>query len=304
MWWAERIAAVELILVVITLFLGAILAKRPLDLEAIGEVWGVLAAASLLTLLVTTLAYFIGMGLGFLIGWQRTSRRLPLRGPATIWVEAVRGTPLFVQLYLIFHLFSKYNPGDLDFPTRVFVTGLVALLLNTSAYQAEIFRAGFQSVPRGQIEAAHAVGLDSWRTMRHVVLPQALRVVVPPLVNEYVALLKASALLAVISLHELAYQAKTNTSQGQPWLEVYLLVTALYFLMIIPLTKIVGFVERRVRIPGVGMQPGPPRRPARRGRGDAGARGSTGAQAMGMVERVLLPHNVLRRRTDATIRPW
>ena len=300
----EKIAAIALIVLVAGLFLNAILAKRALDLDAMGAAWGTLATAALLTLLVTTLAYFVGMGLGFAIGWLRTSRRLLVRGPATIWVEAVRGTPLFVQLYLIFHVFSKYNPGDLVFPTRVFATGLLALLLNTSAYQAEIFRAGFQSVAGGQIEAARAIGLDPRRTMRYVVLPQAIRIVVPPLVNEYVALLKASSLLAIISVHELTYQAKIATSFGQPWLEIYLLVTALYLLMIVPLTKVVGFLEKRFRIPGLGMQPGTTTVRMRPGRDTVARAIGFNATPWRSAVRPQKPHNVLRPCPDAPADPW
>lgn len=303
--FAQKVGALVIIVLVAGLFLRAVLAKRPLDLQAIGELWGALAGASLLTLLITTLAYLGGMGLGFLLGWQRTSRHLPVRGPATVWVEAVRGTPLFVQLLLLFALFSRYNPGELDFQTRVFVTGLVALLLNTSAYQAEIFRAGFQSVPRAQIEAAHSIGLDPRGTMRHVVLPQALRTIVPPLVNEYVALLKASSLLAIISVHELTYQARIATSFGQPWLETYLIVTVLYLLMIVPLTKSVGLLEERFRIPGMGLRPGLSRDISKSRRDDSvpGLR-ARAPELVGVLARLGLPQNVLRRRPVGPARPW
>ena len=300
----EKIGAVVLIALVVGLFLNTIFARRPLDLDAMGQVGGALVGAAFLTLLVTTLAYFVGMGLGFLIGWQRTSRHRPIRGPATIWIEAVRGTPLFVQLFLVFHLFSKYNPGGLDFSTRVFVTGLTALLLNTSAYQAEIFRAGFQSVAAGQIEAARAIGLDPRGTMRHVVFPQAIRLVVPPLVNEYVALLKASSLLAIFGVHELAYRAKTATSLGQPWLETYILVTALYLLMIVPLTKVVGLLERRFRIPGLGMQPVSARVAAAPRRAPVARAMDAYLRSVRTARLLRQPHNVLRPVPDAPSRPW
>ncbi len=136
------------------------------------------------------------------------------------------------------------------------LTGFVTLTLNTSAYQAEIYRAGLQSVAAGQVEAAKAVGLGYWRSMRCVILPQAVRIVVPPLTNEYISLTKASALLFFIGLRELTYRGRV-LSFGGNLLEVYMMVVALYLLMLVPLSKVVGWLERKYRIPGMGVREEP-----------------------------------------------
>ena len=289
----EKVGGIAIILLVAGLIGYAILSRKPLDLDAMAEVFPTLLQAAGLTLGITTGSYFAGMGLGFLIGWQKSSRRRLVRGPSTVWVEAFRGTPFFVQLLLLNSLMSYYNPGDLEIATRVLITGFVALFLNTSAYQAEIFRAGLQSVHAGQVDAARAIGLNHWSAMRNVILPQAVRVVVPPLMNEFIALLKASALLSVISIRELTYQAKTATSFGQPWLEISLIVTLLYLLMTIPLAKIVGFFERRFRIPGLGLHQEPV---ARRARGTR----SVVARTFGFGVASDRVRNLLTRRPDAT----
>ncbi len=257
--FGEKAGAVLIVVLVVGLFGSALLSKKTLDGGAMLRVLPTLAGAALLTLGITTLSYFGGMALGFVVGWAKSSRHRLTRGPSTVWVESFRGTPFFVQLLLLHAAMSYYNPGNLDIDTRVFITGVVALFLNTSAYQAEIFRAGLQSVHAGQVEAARSIGMSQWGAMKHVILPQAVRIVVPPLMNEYISLLKASAILAFLAVPELTYQAKIATSFGQPWLEISLLVTILYLLMTVPLAKVVGFVERRFRIPGLGMHAEPVR---------------------------------------------
>jgi polar amino acid transport system permease protein len=259
----EKVGAVLLVVLVVGGFVFAVNRSRPLDPGFVWENLGSLFAAALISLGITAVAYLVGMGLGFLFGWLRTSRHRLVRGPATVWVESFRGTPLFVQLFLLFALFSYFDPGNLPIVLRLVVTGWLALTLNTSAYQGEIFRAGLQSVSAGQVEAARAIGLSYWGAMRHVVLPQAMRLVTPPLLNEFILLLKASSLLALIGVQELTYEANTLTSGGN-FLEVYAAVIALYLAMTLSLSKFVGWLERRFRIPGLGLQVETPRE--RRGR--------------------------------------
>ena len=248
----EKAGAVLVILFVVGGFVFAVNRSQPLDPGFVLKNFDRLAGAALLSLGITALAYSVGMGLGFFLGWLRSSRHRLVRGPATVWIESLRGTPLFVQLFLFFALFSYFDPGNLPIALRLTVTGWLALALNTSAYQGEIFRGGLQSVSAGQVEAARAIGLSYWGTMRHVVLPQAMRLVTPPLLNEFILLLKASSLLALIGVQELTYQANTLTSGGR-FLEVYAAVIVLYLAMTLSLAKFVGWLERRFRIPGLGF---------------------------------------------------
>ena len=138
----------------------------------------------------------------------------------------------------------------------VTLTG-VALTANTGGYQSEIFRAGIQTVHTGQVEAARAIGFSRWKAMRHVVLPQALRLVIPPLTNEYIGLLKASSLLLVIGIVELTEIGRREAFfQGKPF-ESFAIVTGLYLLITVPVSKIVEYIERRLRVPGLGIQAAP-----------------------------------------------
>ena len=265
----EKVGGVVIIAIAIAIVYLALTAQRPLNLTYMGQAWETLSGPAVLTIFVTGVSYFGGMGIGILLGWARTGRSRIARGIATFWIESFRGTPLLVQLLILVQLFSFYNPGRMPVQTRLVVTGILALLINTSAYQGEIFRAGLQSVAAGQVEAAKTIGLTRWGSMRHVVLPQAIRVVVPPLMNEFVALLKASSLLALSGVQELTYYAKLETGRGSPVTEVFVVVILLYLLMTVPLAKLVGWLERRFRIPGLGMQ-----QETRTGRQPRGARGT------------------------------
>jgi len=249
----EKVAAVLIIVLVIGGLLYLLNNSSPIDVAYIlRELPSLLGPASL-TLLITIGSYLVGMGIGFFLGWLRTLRFLPVRALATGWVESIRGTPFLVQLYLLFAIFSFYSPGNLSSFDRLRLTGFLAMMINTGAYQAEIFRAGLQSVPVGQVEAAKSVGLGYWGAMRTVILPQAVRVVIPPLTNEFILMLKASALLSVIGVHELTDAARV-LSFGGKFVEVYVMVTILYLLMTVPIAKVVAWLERRYRIPGLGMQ--------------------------------------------------
>ena len=183
-----------------------------------------------------------------------------VRRVAEGYVELMRGTPLFVQIVFVWTVLLFRNPGFQDQQTLAFVAGTLAMTINTGAYQGEIFRGGFQTVHSAQVEAARAVGLSRWQTMRFVALPQALRLVVPPLTNEYVGLLKASSLLFFIGVAELTFEAKQLSNREVRIFEVFVVVTAIYLLITVPLSNAVQALERRFRIPGLGIQAQRPER--------------------------------------------
>jgi His/Glu/Gln/Arg/opine family amino acid ABC transporter permease subunit len=246
--------------------------------------------ATRLTLYVTSVSYVIGMCIGFVIGWARTARIVPLRKlrrdrallldsgtprwaqllgavPWILWiglkyvtrriadgyVEIMRGTPLFVQIIFMWSVLLVNYPriGQLEL-----IAGTIALTLNTGAYQGEIFRAGLQTVHSGQLEAARAIGLSRGGAMRHIVLPQALRLIVPPLTNEYIGLLKSSSLLVVIGVAELTSTAREEAFISFRVFEVFALVSAIYLLITVPVSKVVEAFARKYRIPGLGIQTG------------------------------------------------
>src|SRR5437870_2048426 len=175
---------------------------------------------------------------------------------AVVLTVGIIGVLLFVQIVFVSSVlvirFSSLDPNQL-----ALIAGLVALTANTGGYQSEIFRAGIQTVHTGQVEAARAIGFSRWKAMRHVVLPQALRLVIPPLTNEYIGLLKASSLLLVIGIVELTEIGRREAFfQGKPF-ESFAIVTGLYLLITVPVSKIVEYIERRLRVPGLGIQAAP-----------------------------------------------
>ena len=221
-----------------------------------------------MTIGVTAICIVLGTALGLLIGLARLAEarhsparelsRFLLRWPATVYVSFFRGTPLFVQILLIhFALLPVLvNPDDgwvmagdaareLKQNYGAVLSGVLALTLNSGAYISEIFRAGIQSIDRGQSEAARSLGLSPVQTMRHVVLPQAFRRMLPPLGNNAIALLKDSSLVSAIGLAELAYAARTVAGAYSRYWEPYLTISFMYWLLTLALAYLVSRLEVR-----------------------------------------------------------
>lgn len=244
-------------------------------------VWLLFVNAVLLALTATAISFVLGLGIGFVTGWERSLTRRPLlegthglapparalrllgggalyasRRVADFYVELVRGTPLLVQMFFVWEMVLVTAPAGWDLRTRSLAAGIAAMTINTGGYQSEIFRAGICAVPQGQIEAARAVGFRSLGAMRRVVLPQALRLVLPPLTNELVSLFKASSLLFFIGVVEVTSLSKTLTNLDPKIFELFLLTTALYLLVTIPVSRSVGLIEERYRTPGLSFSSG------------------------------------------------
>lgn len=221
-----------------------------------------------MTIAVTVICIVLGTALGLVVGMARLADarhspardlcRFLLRWPATVYVSFFRGTPLFVQILLIhFALLPVLiNPDDgwlmagdaareLKQNYGAFVSGVLALTLNAGAYISEIFRAGIQSIDRGQTEAARSLGLSYAQTMRRVVLPQAFRRMLPPLGNNAIALLKDSSLVSAIGLGELAYAARTVAGAYSRYWEPYLTISLMYWLLTLALAWVVSRLEVR-----------------------------------------------------------
>ncbi len=284
---------------------------RGLDTAYIAENFGLYLDAAKLNLYVTTVAFVVGMTIGFLLGWLRTIRTVPVKkvvrdfkawadadsrsrfrsafglGVTLIrtgakyaarrlsdgYVEIMRGTPLFVQILFVWSILAVNFPTLFANPASVALNaGLIALTVNTGGYQSEIFRGGLQTVHSGQVEAARALGFSRLRTMRHVVLPQALRLIVPPLTNEYIGLFKASTLLFVLGVRgEITFVMNAEAFQGHVF-EIFAMVTAIFLLVTVILAKLIQVMERRFQIPGLGIQESPRERAAASARRRAAAR--------------------------------
>ena len=205
----------------------------------------IMAQGAEVTLKLTLLSGAAGLVIGVFAGMARLSARAWVRLPAAFYIWVIRGTPLLVQI-----LFA-YNALPLLLqPLTPYWAAFIALAFNVGAYNAEVVRAGIQAIPKGQWEAAWSLGFSAADTMRFVILPQALRIVVPPLVNNVVALLKDSSLASVITLLELALSGQRIISATFRPVEVYLAVAAVYLLLTTLLTFFTNLLERRLALPG------------------------------------------------------
>jgi His/Glu/Gln/Arg/opine family amino acid ABC transporter permease subunit len=168
-----------------------------------------------------------------------------LRGSATVFVESIRGTPLLLQIYVLYFVVPAVLPR-MGAALGPLASGLAALSINCAAYCAEIFRSGIDGIDKGQSEAARALGMNSRQTLRFVVLPQAFRRVLAPLTNEAVALLKDSSLVSVVALSELMRVGKELVTRNGSPSTVYLAVAVLYLVMTLPLTILSRVWERHL----------------------------------------------------------
>jgi len=193
-----------------------------------------------LTLELTSVAVSVGTVLGLIISLCSLSPNKSLNWFGRVYVDLFRGTPLLVQI-IIFHYAVLPSIGD--FPT--IVSGFVALSLNSAAYIAEIFRAGIQSIDRGQMEASRSLGMTYAQSMKYIIVPQAFKRVIPPLGNEFIAMLKDSSLVSVISLQELAFTGTIVMGDTARVWEALLPVAALYLIMTLILSQFVAYLERR-----------------------------------------------------------
>ncbi|MBO8173160.1 MAG: amino acid ABC transporter permease [Bacillaceae bacterium] len=199
---------------------------------------------ALVTVEVTFIAILLGTLLGLLFGLARLSKIPFLHYPAVWYIDLIRGTPLLVQI-LIIHF--ALLPSLLGSSPGVWVSAIMSLTINSAAYIAEIFRAGIQSIDRGQMEAARSLGMKHSQAMYYIILPQAFKRMLPPLGNEFITLLKDSSLLMVISFSELMYSGKTILgATASPW-EAYLPVAFLYLVITLGLTRFVNYLELRYK---------------------------------------------------------
>ncbi len=228
----------------------------------IGAHWTFLLEPAGTALFATVVAYIIGFSLAIPLGYVRAfgpnwlrqgGRRAiavgPIYGFITGYAEAVRGTPVFVQILIIQELVTS---AFAKVPNIGLWSGIIALTINTTGYQTEVFRAGFQSVSQGQIEAAKSIGMTPAQTFSHVTLPQGLRLIVLPLANEWIGLFKASSLLWYIAVQELMWGMEyIGTTLNHP-VDAFLMGSLFYLGIIIPLSRAITFIESRKRIPGLG----------------------------------------------------
>jgi len=192
-----------------------------------------------LTVLVWLGGSAIAVVLGFALGCALSLGNCTLNVPIRAYVEFFRGTPLLVQLFVVY-----YGGPSIGITLDAFSVGVAGLGLYGAAYFAEIFRAGFASIPRGQIEAARSFGIPRWSRIRHVIVPQMLVLTVPPGVTLLIILLKDTAILSIVTVPELTFQVTGMTIETFAFVEPFAVLAALYWAM----TELVSYLGRRAEV--------------------------------------------------------
>lgn len=192
------------------------------------------------TLYASSLAFVIGLVLGVMLMVIRVAGGTIARTLVVIYVSAMRGTPLLIQLLIAYYVL----PAMLGINISPIAAGILALALNTTAYVSEILRGALSTIPAGQAAAARALGMRQWQVWRFVLLPQMFHRAVPPLTNEYTVLLKASSLLSIIAVTELATVARNATLQSDLPLQVFTATAVVYFIMLWSASSVSRRIER------------------------------------------------------------
>lgn len=218
-----------------------------LDFSPVWAGWRNLLQGGLVTVEITAVSLALGCVMGLLVGIGRLNpKRRVLYALCTSYVAAIRGTPLLVQLFLLFFGLPQF--GIL---LPAFVCGVIGLGIYSGAYVSEIVRGAIQSIDRGQMEAARSVGMSYGTAMRSIILPQALVRMIPPLGNEFIALIKNSALVSLLTIHDLMHEGQKIISVSYRSLEVYLAIAVMYFVLTGLTTLALRHIEQRLRAGGM-----------------------------------------------------
>ncbi|TXK80057.1 amino acid ABC transporter permease [Paenibacillus sp. N3.4] len=210
--------------------------------DIIIEYLPLLLKGTLWTIGISILSILFGSILGLIVGLGKMSHRAYFRWPTSMYVNFLRGTPLLVQILLVHFGVVPLLLGT----TNAILASIIALSLNSAAYMAEIFRAGIQSIDNGQTEASHSLGMTQFQTMRFVILPQAIKRMIPSFGNEFIVLIKDSSLFAIIAAPELMYWSNAMRSQYFKVWEPYLTAALIYFILTYSLSKLLAYLERKV----------------------------------------------------------
>lgn len=200
-----------------------------------------------LTVSISVLAILIGMVIGFITCLFRISNNIILKAISGIYVWIIRGTPMIVQAFIVYfgmpQVIQKFVPG---FKIDSYSAGLITLSLNAGAYLSEVFRGGLIAIPKGQSEAARSLGLSKAKTMLKVILPQAVKISIPSMVNQFIITIKDSSILSVIGLADLVNRAKVYVGSSYQFFATYTVV-ALYYLIVISILMVIStYLEKRL----------------------------------------------------------
>lgn len=239
LWWVFWLLLLLLMFSGISLSLGPLhLRTIKLDTTFIRQWWTFISYGVIVTLELATISIICASVLALLAALARLSRVAPIRSLAGLYVSLMRGTPLFLQFIFIY-----LGLPQIGIVLNSFQSAILALSLNYGAYMSEIFRAGIQAVSRGQVEAAAALGLTSAQTMRRIVLPQAFRIIIPDIGNQFIAMQKDTALASAIALPELMGLSRQAGAPRQRLFEALVVAAVWYWLLTIVLSYFQGRLE-------------------------------------------------------------
>jgi polar amino acid transport system permease protein len=245
-WWGVLLAVLGLIVVLI--------ATRPDPFRRILEY---VADGIVITLVTTLVSFLLVLVIGLLGGLGRLSHNRIIFGVTTLYVEIIRGIPLLVQLlfwyYALPPIVSQIGtalniPALISFQADPIAMAVIGLTTCYGAYMTEIYRAGIQSIPRGQYEAARSQGMTYFQAMRYVILPQAVRVILPPVGNEFISLLKDSSLVSVVAVADMTRRGREFMSKNFDPIETWLMIGLLYLVMTLLSARVVAWLEKRTKV--------------------------------------------------------
>ncbi|HDN84923.1 MAG TPA: amino acid ABC transporter permease [Candidatus Aerophobetes bacterium] len=205
-----------------------------------------LLRGTIVTLQLTGIAISMGFIIGTFLALGRLYGNRSISAICNGYIQFFRGTPLLVQLFIVYYGLPRYG-----IRLSSFTAALIGLGLNSAAYQAEYFRGAIQSISEGQMMAARAIGMSKFKSIKNIIIPQALRIVIPSWSNELIYTLKYSSVAYMIGAPELMAQAKFITAKNFRYFEVFIVVAFIYLVIVLVLSRILDFIEKKVRIPGL-----------------------------------------------------
>lgn len=218
-------------------------AEMMLDFSSIVPYWHMFVTGAVFTVKASILAVTLGSIMGILIGALRVVPVKPIKGLAAAYIYVIRGTPLLIQLFLIY-----FGLPSLGINLPAFTAGIIGLSINSAGYVGEIVRGGIEAVPKGQWEAAKVLGLSYLGTMRHIILPQAIRNMLPALGNEFVTLIKESSLLSTLAIAELTMVGQQVRSVTYASFETFIMVGLIYLCLTSFTSIALQLIEKRWQV--------------------------------------------------------
>lgn len=214
-----------------------------MDFSFMQKYYGFFIDGTSITLLLSFFGVAFGVIIGIIIALMKLSKNILAKSFSTAYIEILRGTPLLVQLYIVYYGLPRLTGIDFEDITL----GIIAISLNSAAYVAEIIRAGILSIDKGQLEAARSLGMTHKMAMANIIIPQAFKNILPALGNEFIVLIKESAIVSVVGIHDLMYNADTVRGNTYMPFEPLIVAAFIYFVITFILSKLLTIWERRMR---------------------------------------------------------